>query len=58
MLEKYSEVQVKSGDQIMRPLGIKVGRHGGIITTIESYDDNSRSSVIMQVIQLMFCIFI
>lgn len=56
MMEKYSEVQVRNGDQIMRPLGIKVGGHGGIITAIRSHDDKSRSSVIIRVIQLMIYI--
>ena len=57
-MEKYSELQVKIGDQIMIPLGIKVRRHGGIIMAIKSHDDKWRSSVIIQVIQFMFYISI
>lgn len=57
-MKKYSEVRVKIGDQIMRPLGIKVERHSGIITTIKLHDDKSRSSVIIRVIQLMLYIAI
>ena len=57
-MEKYSEVRVKIGDQIMTTLGIKVRRHGGIIIAIKSHDDKSRSSVIIQIIQLMFYIAI